>query len=202
MPLTVAYVALTIALTAVFSHAKKHQYCEAINKNSNSKRTGDRIFLAHFIFLQLCIVTRLILTAILTFRSLGYFASSLHRVWLIRLLYNSSVVFLCVAYGLQLYTWVFIIHRVHLYGGVFSVEEFRNRFKLTRRVFISCITALLVANLIFTLWEVAQPMAPMITKVNATVEFIEYFVLLVCFAVTGPMLVNKLEYFYEKNYKK
>lgn len=51
VPLTVAYVALTIALTAVFSHAKKHQYCEAINKNSNSKRTGDRIFLVYFIFL-------------------------------------------------------------------------------------------------------------------------------------------------------
>ena len=153
--LLLVYIALTISLTSVFSYAKKHAYCEDINKHSNSKRTGDRIFLSNFIFLQLCLVIRLILTAILMCRSLGFFDSYKHHVWLIRLLFNTSVVFLCVAFGLQLYTWIFIMHRVNLYGSVFTVEQFRTRFKLSRCVFVFCLTAFLVINLLFILWEVS-----------------------------------------------
>ena len=119
--LMLSYITMTVAITAVFSKVKKTQYCEEINKNSNSKKIGDKLFMWHFIFLQLCIIIRLILCSVLLLRLKGYLNpdDNLKRVWLVRLFYNLSIVFLCVAFSIQLYTLIFILHRINLYGGVF-----------------------------------------------------------------------------------
>lgn len=124
--MAVIYIVLAILLTALVSYVKKSQYVEEINRYSNSKRTGDRMFLWHFIFLQLCILFRLVNVIILLLHAFSYSSSSGSvKVWIDRISYNVSSVFLCVAYSILLYEWFFIILRVKLYGNVFSVEEFK-----------------------------------------------------------------------------
>ena len=135
--LTIVYIALATFLAILFGHVKKTQYVEDINRYSNSKRIGDRIFIWHFVFLQLCIFFRLVESIILMLNALGYGESV--KIWFIRGTRNGSFIFLCVSYSIILYQWIFIAHRVDLYAGVFSVDVFKNRVKLSKFIFIMVI---------------------------------------------------------------
>ena len=81
--LTITYITILISFTSVYVHYKKTQYCEEINKYSNSKRTGDRICLSYFIFLLLCISFRLLESVILLFNALDYSDSIGIKIWLV-----------------------------------------------------------------------------------------------------------------------
>lgn len=47
----------------------------------------------------------------------------------IRLFYSASGLFLCIAYFISLYQWLFIAMRVNLYGGKFGLRIFKKRVK-------------------------------------------------------------------------
>ena len=127
--LTMIYIAMTVGLTLVFGRVKKNQYLDEINKGSRSKITGDRILLWHFIFLQTCLGCRLLESAIILYHELGYSDTSEIREWLLKIIYNHSMIFLSVAYSLIIFQYRFIIMRVYLYANLSDVDTFRAQFK-------------------------------------------------------------------------
>ena len=127
--LTMIYIAMTVGLTLVFGRAKKNQYLDEINKGSRSKITGDRILLWHFIFLQTCLGCRLLESAIILYHELGYSDTREIREWLLKIIYNHSMIFLSVAYSLIIFQYRFIIMRVYLYANLSDVDTFRAQFK-------------------------------------------------------------------------
>ena len=53
----------------------------------------------------------------------------------IRLFYHASGLFMCIAYCICLYQWLFIAMRVNLYGGKFGVRVFRKRVQKSQRTY-------------------------------------------------------------------
>ena len=75
----------------------------------------------------------------------------------IRLLYHASVFFLCIAYFIGLYQWLFIAMRVNLYGGKFSVHNFRKRVKMSKVSFSLASAFIFLSTLALILVEVFNP---------------------------------------------
>ena len=118
----------------------------------------------------------------------------------IRIIYNTSIIYLCIVYGISLYQWVFIVHRVNLYAGLFSVENFRERFKLSRILYSVVLAGVFGANFILTIIEAVEPEVGISTGLTSTI-LIELSALLVCFIVVGSILIRRLKVFFHNNYK-
>ena len=194
------YFILSISLTYIAIKVKKEQYVDEINKGSTSQKTSKCIFISHFVFLQVTILFRLITIAILIFYVMGLASEDKLPLMTIRMIYNTSIIFLCIVYGISLYQWVFIVHRVNLYAGLFSVENFRERFKLTRILYSVVLAGVFATNFIFVIIEAIRPEVGISTGLTSTI-LIELSALLVCFIVVGSILIRRLKVFYHNNYK-
>jgi hypothetical protein len=87
---------------------------------------GNKVFFANFIFLQLTLLCKLITSVIFLIHVTGLSGNYL-PVMAISLFYHSSCLFLCVAYSISLYIFIFMAMRVNLYGGKFGVRDFKKR---------------------------------------------------------------------------
>ena len=127
------YLALIILLTWIFVHVREKHLRSLSSSNSNSmaRQVGDRIFFANFIFLQLTLLCKLITVVIFLLHITGFAGSDI-PITTIRIFYHASCLFLCVAYFINLYQWLFIVMRVNYYGGKFGVRDFRKRVKKSK----------------------------------------------------------------------
>lgn len=117
---------------------------------------NDRVFFANFIFLQLTLFCKLI-TAVIILMHVCSIVSGDLPLLTIRLLYHASVFFLCIAYFIGLYQWLFIAMRVNLYGGKFSVHNFRKRVKMSKVSFSLASSFIFLSTLALILVEVFNP---------------------------------------------
>ena len=164
---TLAYIIMTVTLVYVFGRLKKLQYLDDINRGSSSKRTGDRISLWHFIFLQLCIVTRIIESALILFYDLELLDTSNIREWLLSTLYEHSIIFLWVAFSLQIFQYKFISLRVYLYANLTDVDTFKAKFRTSRLAFVAILSVLLSIQLVIMYCEVSG-ISPVTQELNLT----------------------------------
>ena len=78
-------------------------------------------------------------------------------IQILRLFYNGSGLFLCIAYFITLYKWVFIAMRVNLYGGKFGVRVFKKRVKKSKLTNNAVGWVMFSATLALILLEVVYP---------------------------------------------
>ena len=147
------YIVLMIAITYTAIKVKKEQYVDEINKGSASCKTNRRIFLSHFVFLQATMLCRLITISILLFYSMGLGDEDNLPVMTIRIIYNTSLIYLCIVYAISLYQWIFIVHRINLYSGLLTLDIFRRRDMLTKIFYSLVIAGTLGFNLVLLVIE-------------------------------------------------
>lgn len=70
---------------------------------------------------------------------------------------------------------------------------------MSQAAFTLVTTGLLIFNTLVIFWETALP-SKVVIRINATLMFIEFTSLLICFAVTGQIVYKKLLLFFEKIY--
>ena len=113
----------------------------------------------------------------------------------IRIIYNTSLISLCIVYAIALYQWVFIVHRVNLYAFLFSVENFRKRIKLSKILYSIVIAGTLGFNLVMMIVEAWKPEIGISTAVTSAI-LAELSALLLCFIVVGSILIRRLKLFF------
>lgn len=117
----------------------------------------------------------------------------------IRAVYSASGFFLCVAYLISLYQWVFIAMRVNLYGGKFGMRAFRKRVKKSRLTTTVASSVIFLATLALIVLEVWYPFKQ-ITQAVSMVEICEFSFLLLSFIITGSIIIRNLWVYFEKSY--
>jgi len=122
-----AYVFLIGALTKIGikineSHREHQQvsFVSSLPRGNSETSLSERIFIFHFIFLELALFCKLItalifLMHVITMSSSGQTKSL--PLNLLSILYNSSFVCLYIACSLSLYKWITIVIRVTFFGG-------------------------------------------------------------------------------------
>lgn len=112
------YIALIIALIYVASKVKdknERAHNSMWNLCNEEKKESDRLFYSHFIFLQLSLFLKLITVLIFLGFILGLYRTL--YVPLLKVVYNTSVVYLYIACSLDLYKWINIVTRIEFYGS-------------------------------------------------------------------------------------
>jgi len=147
----VFYLSLMILLTWIVTHVR-NKMIHGPN-NSLSRQISDRVFISSFIFLQLTLFCKLITAVIILIHICGLTSRNM-PIETIRLFYHASGLFLCVAYLIALYQWLFIAMRVNLYGGKFGVRAFRKRVQKSKRVTATASSVIFSATFGLILLEV------------------------------------------------
>ena len=93
------------------------------------------------------------------------------------------------------------MHRVNLYGGLFSVDIFRTRFRLSRALYSIVIAGTFSINLVLTLVEAGYPQIGLSNALAQTI-LAEISALLVCFIIVGSILIRRLKAYFKENYNK
>ena len=184
-----------IAITYTAIKVKKEECVDEINKGAASIKTNRRIFISHFVFLQMTMLCRLITIAILLFYAMGLGDSDNLPVLTIRIIYNTSLINLCIVYAISLYQWIFIVHRINLYSGLLTVNIFRRRDLLTKILYSLVIAGTLGFNLVLLIIEAWDPKVGISTAATSAILF-ELSALLLCFIVTGSILIRRLKLFF------
>ena len=148
------YVSLMMILTWLVFHVRK--YTTPARPNSEARQVSERSFWANFIFLQLTLFCKLITAVIILIHVCGI-TSNVMPIQILRLFYNGSGLFLCIAYFITLYKWVFIAMRVNLYGGKFGVRVFKKRVKKSKLTNNAVGWVMFSATLALILLEVVYP---------------------------------------------
>ena len=143
---------------------------------------------------------RLIVIAILLFYVMGLGNSKNLPLTTIKIIYNTSLIYLCIVYAIALYQWVFIVHRVSLYAGLFSVENFRKRLTLSKILYSLVIAGTLGVNLVLIIVEAWSPEVGISTAATSAI-LSELSALLLCFIVVGSILIRRLKLFFHNNYR-
>lgn len=117
----------------------------------------------------------------------------------IRLFYHASGLFLCVAYLIALYQWLFIAMRVNLYGGKFGVRAFRKRVQKSKRVTATASSVIFSATFGLILLEVFTHF-DQLTQAVSMLTVVQFSSLLVAFIVTGSLIIRNLWVYFDKNY--
>ena len=93
------------------------------------------------------------------------------------------------------------MHRVNLYGGLFSVAIFNKRFKISRVLYSIVIAGTLSINLALTIAEAWNPAIGVSAAFTSTI-LAEISALLLCFIIVGSILIRRLRSYFKKNYNK
>ena len=145
------YLSLIILLTWIVVRVRNNQDFGGLY-NTQSRQVGNRVLFANFIFLQLCLLFKLITAVIFLIHVIGLSGSHL-PILLIRLFYHSSCLFLCVAYAISLYIFIFMAMRVNLYGGKFGVRDFKQRVLKSKKTFTGVSSVIFICTLALILVE-------------------------------------------------
>ena len=190
------YLALMILLTWIVVYVYRRQSLGP--DNSLSRQIQHRVFFSSFIFLQLTLLCKLIVAVIMLLHVCSLTHSGL-PILTIRLFYHASSLFLCIAYFIELYQWLFIAMRVDLYGGKFGVRVFRKRVQKSQRT--SSISSIVVfgATFILILAEVFTRL-DQVSQAVSMMGVLEYLALLLCYIITGSLIIRNLWVYFDKNY--
>ena len=118
-----------------------------------------------------------------------------------KILANTSLIYLCIVYAISLYQWVFIVHRINLYGGLFSVAIFNRRFKISRALYSVVIGGTFSVNLVLAAVEAWKPEIGISNALAQTI-LTEISALLLCFIIVGSILIRRLRSYFQDNYNK
>ena len=143
---------------------------------------------------------RLVTIAILLFYSMGLADADKLPVMTIRIIYNTSLINLCIVYAISLYQWIFIVHRINLYSGLLTLDIFRRRDLLTKIFYSIVIAGTFGFNLVLMIIESWDPQIGISTAATSAILF-ELSALLLCFIVTGSILIRRLRLFFQNNYR-
>ena len=94
------YVSLMLILTWLVLHVRKNM--TPARPNSEARQVSERSFWANFVFLQLTLFCKLITAVIILIHVFGLTSNTL-PIQTLRLFYNASGLFLCIAYFINLY---------------------------------------------------------------------------------------------------
>ena len=194
------YIGMMIGLGDIAVKIRKERHIDESNKGTNSRRTGDQMLCCYVIFLYVTIFMRTVPIAILIFYVMGL--ADLHDLPIkaILVIYNTSLINLCIVYAIALYQWVFIVHRMNLYSGFLKIENFRNRLKISKVLYSVVISGILGTNLVLMVVEVFEPLVGVSTAVSSTILF-ELSSLLLCFIIVGSIMIRKLKQYFRDNYR-
>jgi len=189
-------------LTLIYVASKVKEYNERThrrmwNLNHGEKKESDRLFYAHFVFLQLAMLLKLLTVLYFLGFTLGLYSHL--SVALLKIVYNTSVVYLYIACSLDLYKWMNIVIRVEFFGGKLDQSTYVSRTRLTRINFIILSVVVPLLNLILIIVDATSNNSSK-GVVSITVLCVWFF-LLVSFIVTGSMLVRRLWVYFGENYK-
>ena len=94
------YLCLMLFLLWLVIHVRK--YVTPARKNSTARQVSERSFWANFAFLQLTLFCKFITVTIILLHVTGIAGTNL-PITTVRLFYNASGLFLCIAYFINLY---------------------------------------------------------------------------------------------------
>ena len=94
------YVSLMLILTWLVLHVRKNM--TPARPNSEARQVSERSFWANFVFLQLTLFCKLITAVIILIHVFGITSHTM-PIQTLRLFYNASGLFLCIAYFINLY---------------------------------------------------------------------------------------------------
>ena len=154
--INVFYLSLMLALTYLFLHVRKSR--DDAPPNSSSKEVSTRVAFTNFIFLQLTLLCKLVTAVIILIHVCGLTNEPTLNLTVVRLFYSASGLFLCIAYFINLYQWLFIAMRVNLYGGKFGGRSFRKRVYKSKCTNLVVGLVIFVSTLLLILLEVFCPM--------------------------------------------
>ena len=126
------YIGMLIGLGDIAVKIKKDRHIDESNKGTNSRRMGDTMLCTYVAFLYVTIFLRTLTIAILVFFLMGLADSHDLPLKAIFIIYNTSLINLCIVFAIALYQWVFIVHRINLYSGFLKIENFRNTMHKSR----------------------------------------------------------------------
>ena len=194
------YIGMMIGLGDIAVKIRKERHIDESNKGTNSRRLGDRMLCTYVAFLFVTIFIRTLTIAILVFYVMGLADLKDLPLTTIQILYNTSLINLCIVFAIALYQWVFIVHRINLYSGFLRIENFRNRLKISKVLYIVVISGTLGTNLILMLVEAFKPEVGISTAVSSITLF-ELNSLLLCFIIVGSIMIRKLKTHFRDNYR-
>jgi len=192
------YLSLMILLTWIVVYVRNQS--RLAPDNSLSRQISDRVFISSYIFLQLTLLCKLAVAVLILLHVCG-FASHELPVPAIKLLYHASGLFLCIAYFITLYQWLFIAMRVNLYGGKFGVRDFRKRVMKSQRASCSSSFVIFTATFTLILVEVFTHLEQ-VSQAVSMLEVVQFASLLICFTITGPIIIRNLWVYFDKSYNK
>lgn len=185
-----------LVLTWLVLHVRKNM--TPARPNSEARQVSERSFWANFVFLQLTLFCKLITAVIILIHVCGLTSNSM-PISTLRLFYNGSGLFMCIAYFIMLYQWVFIAMRVNLYGGKFGVRVFKKRVKKSKLTNNAVGWVIFSTTLALILLEVFYPV-DQVGQAVTMVEIVEFTTLLLCFTITGSLIIRNLWVYFDKTY--
>lgn len=157
------------------------------------------MFFTNFIFLQLTLFCKLITAVIIMIHVVGLSRNEM-PTQTIRLFYHASGLFLCIAYFISSYQWIFIAMRVNLYGGKLNTRDFRKRVKKSKLTYAVTSSVIFSATLALILLEVFDPSFGQVSQAVSMVEVVEFTCLLFSYIVTGSIIIRNLWVYFSSNY--
>ena len=194
------YIGMLIGLGDIAVKIKNDRHIDESNKGTNSRRFGDTILCTYVTFLYVTIFLRFLTIAILVFFLMGLANTKELPLKAIFIIYNTSLINLCIVFAIALYQWVFIVHRINLYSGFLKLENFRNRLKISKILYSLVIAGTLGTNLILMVVEAFKPEVGISTAVSSTILF-ELSALLLCFIIVGSIMIRRLKIYFQDNYR-
>ena len=117
----------------------------------------------------------------------------------VKLFYHASGLFLCIAFSISLYQWLFIAMRVNLYGGKFGFRSFIKRVQKSKWTYTLASAVIFTATLVMMFIEVFTSKTQVMQAVSI-MEIVMFSGLLLSYIITGTIIIRNLYIYFKKHY--